>query len=353
MWKRLLVMVVVVAAVAGAWWWWHLRATAPIGTTVSSTKLEIQIEGGFAFVAPTTGNKLEIAYLNDWVLRKDTNGNGVMDPTEPAVFDDLNNNGVRDANESDTCNVDQMGTHLIVDRGSVDTSLGATVVAGQPQDIDKAVIRFPALETANIPLTIDKGTTWPPAPATPGTPAAPANPDNEADWKDMVPTLRSYHGGTINPSWQTMVNGRMVLPGGNIKATIPSNSVFKKAHFEFKANNALKFKAAMTDRMIYTVDVPGPTVELQVTGATSGLTKLVLKPQGNRVVLILRGRHNMSVPGDQAPLKDFCSFYQLLQPMPDPKDFLTPVYIAATPATPPPPGSQKPSPGFFCNGDWF
>jgi hypothetical protein len=271
-----------------------------------------------------------------------------MDPTEPAVFDDLNHNGVRDANEPDTCNVDQIGTQLIVDRGVVESSVGgATVVVGQPQDIDKAVIRFPALETANIPLTIDKGPTWPPTPATPG------NPDNEADWKDMVPTLRSYHGGTINPNWQSIVNGRIVLPGGNIKATLPSNSLFKKAHFEFKASNALKFKAAMTDKMIYTVDVPGPTVELQVTGATSGLTKLVLQPQGNRVVLFLRGRHNMSVPGDQAPLKDFCTFYQLLQPMPDPKDFLTPTYIAATPATPPPPGTQKPSPGFFCSGDWF
>jgi hypothetical protein len=339
-------MLVVVGVVAAAWWWWNLRATTKVGS-VASTKLQIEITGGFAFVAPTTGNKLEIAYLNDWVLRKDTNNNGVMDPNEPAVFDDLNNNGVRDPNEADTCNVDQIGTDLIVDRGIIDSSVGKTVVAGQPEDLNGAVIRFPALENVNIPLTIDKGTTWPPAQT------MPANPDNEADWKDMVPTLRSYHGGTINPNWQTMVNGRVVLPGGHIKSTFPSNPVFKKAHFEFNAGNALKFKAAMTDKMIYTVDVPGSTVELQITGATSGLTKLVLKPQGNRVVLILRGRHDTTIPGHQAPLKDFCTFYQLLQPMPDPKDFLTPVYIEAASTTPPPPGSPKPSPGFFCSGDWF
>jgi len=343
--KRFLALLVVVGMVGLALWLYRGERTTMV--TSSSTKLQIEITGGFAFVAPTTGNKLEIAYLDDWVLRKDTNGNGVMDPTEPAIFDDLNQNGVQDANEPDTCNVDQMGTDLIVERGIVDSSVGKTVIVGQPEDLDKAVIRFPALETANIPRTIDRGTAWPPTPPTPG------NPDQEADWKDMVPSLRSYHGGTINPSWQTMVNGRIVLPGGNIKATIPSNPVFKKAHFEFKDKNALKFKAAMTDKVIYTVDVPGSTVELQITGATSGLTKLVLKPQGNRVVLVLRGRHDTSIPGHQAPLKDFCTFYQLLQPMPDPNDFLTPFYIEATPLTLPPPGSQKPSPGFFCPGEWF
>ena len=345
--KKLLMVLVVVAAVAIAWWWWYMRATTRVGTAASSTRLEIEITGGFAFVAPTSGNILEVAYLNDWVLRKDLNNNGVMEPTEPPVFTDVNGNGVQDANEPDTCNVNQMGFTLTVDRGIVDASVGKTVVAGIAENIDKAVIRFPALEAADIPLTIGKSTVWPP------TPNLPANPDNEADWKDMVPTLRSYHGGTINPNWQNMVNGRMVLPGGQIKATMPSIPVFKKAHFEFHAGNASKFKAAMTDKMIYTVDLPGSTVELQVTGATSGLTKLVLKPQGNRVVLKLAGTHDMTVPGDRAPLKDFCAFYQLLQPMPDPKDFLLPIYIAAAPATPLPPGSQQPSPGFFCNGDWF
>src|SRR5436190_10079639 len=71
-----------------------------------TTKLQIEITGGFAYVAPVSpDNHLEIAYLNDWVLRKDTNGNGVMDPTEPVEFDDLNGNGQQDAGEPDTCNV--------------------------------------------------------------------------------------------------------------------------------------------------------------------------------------------------------------------------------------------------------
>ena len=349
-WLVLVVVVCVLLAVV----WYVTKGTSPVGPTPKAsgtTKLQITITGGFAYVAPTgTDNHLEIGYLEDWVLRKDVNNNGVMEPTEPAIFDDLNNNGVQDANEPDKCNVNQMGTELVIDRGTIQghEPSATPLPANRVFDLDKAVVKFPALETANIPLTIGRGTAWPP------TPDEPADPDNEGHWKDMVPSLKAYHAGTtINPNWRDMVNGRVVLPGGNIRATLPSNAIFKKAHFDFHANNAFKFKAAMTDKNIYTVDVPGSTIELQISNATSGLTKLVLQPQGNRVELILRGKHDSTVPGDHEPLRDFCTFYQLMQPMPDPKDFLLPIFVAVPPLPTPPPGSPKPSPGFFCSGDWF
>ena len=170
----------------------------------------------------------------------------------------------------------------------------------------------------------------------------------------MVPSLKEYHNGTtINPKWRDMVNGRMVLRGGKIKATIPSSPIMKRAYFEFKDKSGLKFKAASTDKLIYTVDVAASQIEMLFTDATIGLTKLIIKPQGNKVELTLRGKHDSSgQPAANMPLHDFCAFYELLEPRPDTSKWLLPYYIPA----PLPPGSSvnaMPSPGFFCNGDWF
>ena len=325
--SKWLALLIVVGVLLLAIFWY--RGKNP-SVSASATKLQIEITGGFAYVAPTgSDNHLEIAYLNDWTHRKDLDGDGV---------------------DEVVCDVNQIGTELKVTRGTIvgHEPAGQALPLSREFNLDKAVVKFPALETANIPLTIGRGAAWPP------TPNTPANPDAEADWKDMVPALKAYHAGTtINPNWRTMVNGRVVLPGGHIKATVPSSPIFKKAHFEFKADNAVKFKTALTDKTIYNVDVPGPTVEIQISGATSGFTKLVIQPQGNRVELTLRGLHDMasSIPGNGSPLKDFCTFYQLLQPMPAEKDFLTPHYIEAANATVQAGG--KPTPGFFCSGDWF
>jgi len=319
----------------------------PVSTP--TTKLQIEINGGFAYVAPTgSDNHLEVAYLNDFVLWNDANGNGTMEPNE-IEFDDLNGNGRRDAGEPDICNVNQVGTELKVTRGTIISHEPSTqtLPASREFDLDKAVVKFPALETANIPLKIS-ATTWPPPPANP------VNADNESEWSDMVPALRKKHTGTaIDPNWRTMVNGRVVLPGGSIKATIPSSPLFKKARFDFKANKVSQFKAAMTDKTIYTVDVPAATIEIQLGGAASGFTKLVIQPQGGKVELTLRGMHDMgsTIPGDGAPLKDFCAFYQLMQPRPASKDFLVPHYNASTGGTGG--GGGLPTPGFFCPGDWF
>ena len=340
------VVVVTMVMLAAVWYW---RGGPGVAPATPTTKLVIEISGGFAYVAPTgTDNHLEIAYLNDFVLWKDANKNNTMDPDE-IEFDDLNGNDRRDPGEPDMCNVNQIGTELKVIRGTIighDPS-AQSLPASREFNLDKAVVKFPALEAANIPLTIGN-LNWPP-------PAAnPVNPDAEAEWVDMVPALLKKHtSSAIDPNWRTMVNGRVVLPGGLIKAAIPSSPIFKKARFDFKANHSFKFKAAMTDRTKYTVDVPAGTVEIQLSGATNGFTKLVIQPQGNTVELSLRGMHDLgsAIPGDGAPLKDFCAFYQLMQSRPDKKDFLVPHYIAAPGGT----GGAGgvPSPGFFCPGDWF
>jgi hypothetical protein len=335
-----------VVLLAVAWYW---RGGPGVGPVAPTTKLVIEVSGGFAYVAPTgSDNHLEIAYLNDFVLWNDANGNGTMEPNE-IEFDDLNNNGRRDPGEPDMCNVNQIGSELKVTKGTIISHDPSTqpLPASKEFNLDKAVVKFPALETANIPLTIGN-LNWPP-------PAAnPLNADVEAEWADMVPALLKHHTtSVIDPNWRTMVNGRVVLPGGLIKAAIPSSPIFKKARFDFKANHSSKFKAAMTDRTKYTVDVPAGTVEIQLSGAANGFTRLVIQPQGNTVELTLRGMHDMgsSIPGDGAPLKDFCAFYQLMQPRPDKKEFLVPHYIAAAGGTGG--GGGLPSPGFFCPGEWF
>lgn len=345
-WMLMVVAGVVVAGVVLLIARWYRGGSVVAGP---STKLQIEINGGFAYVAPTgTDNRLEVAYLNDFVQWNDANSNGTMEPEE-IEFDDLNGNGRRDPGEPDTCNVNQIGTQLKVTKGTIITHDPSTqpLPASREFDLDKAVVKFPALESANIPLTIN-APNWPP-------PAAnPLNPDNEAEWADMVPALlRTHPGKTIDPNWRMMVNGRVVLPGGSIKATLPSSPLFKKARFDFHKDHAPQFKAAMTDKTIYTVDVPSATVEILLGGAASGFTRLVIQPQGNRVELMLRGMHDMgsAIPGDGAPLKDFCAFYQLIQPKVPGKEFLVPHYIA------PPGGSGGggglPTPGFFCPGDWF
>src|SRR6185436_18623232 len=135
--------------------------------------------------------------------------------------------------------------------------------------------------------------------------------------------------------------------------TIPSSPIFKKSHFDFKANRVSQFKAAMTDKTIYTVDVPGTNIEIQLSGPAGGFTKLVIQPQGNKVELTLTGLHDMgsTIPGDGAPLKDFCTFYQLLQPRPAKAEFLVPHYIESRAGAGG--AGALPSPGFFCPGEWF
>lgn len=318
-----------VALLLGWYYWWPGPPT---------TRLQIEISGGFAYVSPIgSDNHLSIAYLNDWTHSEDIDSDGDLD---------------------EVCNVQQMGTELKVIRGTIVASepTSLAVPASREFDLDRATVRFPAVEAANQALAIVRDP-WT------GPPKTPADTEQPAHWKNLkwIPGLKEFHSGkTIHPNWETMVNGRVEVRGGELIATTPSNPRFKKASLDFRQGTQSKNNVSATDKTIYTIDIPtaslvGGNLEIVLTGATSGFTKLVIKPQGNRVELTVTGLHDMTpIPASGAPLKDFCTFYQLMQPMPPAKEWLTPYYIAATVA----PGqnvpvSGSPSPGFFCPGDWF
>jgi hypothetical protein len=308
---------------------------------VRSAKLTLTIEitGGFAYVSPNAGdNHLNIAYLDTW--------------TDAA------------------CPVEQVGTEMKLIVGDI--------VAHEPSakplppdrefKLDKAIVRFPAVEAANQALTMvrDKFTDPPPGPA---------NPDDDKEWKKnlkWIPSIKEYHSGTtIRPDWRDKVNGRMELRGGEIVATTPSIPTYKKAKFDFRQNGVSKHKVSTTDKSIYTIkipisDLPGGNLEITLSNATNGFTKLVIKPQGNKVELQLTGLHKHGAPDlyDGDPLTDFCTFYQLLEPMPAPADFLVPHFMKAPALASTAPstnaattnaltGAGQPSPGLYCFGDWF
>jgi hypothetical protein len=310
--------------------------------------LTIETNGGFAYVSPNAGdNHLNIAYLNSWKHEANLD-------TDPEL--------------EVACDVEQIGTELKLIVGDIVAHEPSTkpVPPTREFNLDKAIVRFPAVEAANQPLTMvrDKFT---------DPPTEPANPDDPKEWKKnlkWIPSIKEYHAGnvsstTIRPDWPDVVNGRMELRGGEIVATTPAIPIYKKAHLDFRQRGVSKHKVSATDKSIYTIkipisDLPGGNLEITLSNATSGFTKLVIKPQGNKVELQLTGLHAMGAPdlNDGDPLRDFCAFYQLLQPMPDAKDFLVPHFMKATLAASTAPNTNalpygKPSPGIFCVPDWF
>ncbi len=90
-----------------------------------TTKLEIEITGGFAYIPSPNDSTLHIAYLNNVQVKEDTDNN-------PGTADEV------------VCNVPQVGTELMIVRGVVDAYQGS-----QPMpetrifDLDKARLRFP------------------------------------------------------------------------------------------------------------------------------------------------------------------------------------------------------------------
>ncbi len=327
--KAMYVIGISVVVGLAAWYWW------PRGP---KTTVNIAFSGGFAYVSPSgSDNHLNVAYLKDWRHEEDTNGDGV---------------------DEVVCDVKQMGTELKLIVGDIVDWEPKTLALPLSREfsLDKATVRFPAIEAANQALTIDRDDWTKP-------PAGPVDPDKPEHWKNLkwVPSIKEFHAQTtIDPNWPTLVNGRVELRGGEITATTPSLPIFKKAKFDFKQGGVSKHNVSLTDNTIYeirvpTAGLPGGNLEIVLTGATSGFTKLVIKPQGNRVELTVKGEHDMTpIPGSGSPLKDFCTFYQLLQPRPPAKEWIVPHYIAATTV----PGQNvtgpgNPSPGFFCAGDWF
>lgn len=296
-----------------------------------STKLEIEITGGFAFV-PTPSNKmLEVAYLNDVEL------------TEP--------------DGTVSCSVKQIGTELVVLRGDI-TQAQPPAPEDRIFDLDGWVVTFPALDKANQKFSgfRPKGM---PNPLVPGP---------TGNWKSAkyVPAIKDHHAHSkIKKNWQELVNGRVVLKGGTIVGAAPSDPLMQQARFDFRLAGASVGKAAVTDKMIYTVYVPGEEVEIVFTNRNNESKRLVLKAPGTNkpVRLALRGLHDKPMTGAQAngtELKDFCAFYSLLDGQQVPSDKRLRLFFEAPPTQvatnlPQNLGSNpaQPSPGFYCGGDWF
>ena len=92
-------------------------------------------------------------------------------------------------------------------------------------NLDQAVVRFPAIEAANLPLTVVRDKFI-------DAPLEPVDTEKHTEWRKnlkWIPSLKEYHnrggsaaGVAIRPDWQNVVNGLMELRGGVITATTPS-----------------------------------------------------------------------------------------------------------------------------------
>ena len=306
-------------------------AALTIGRPKKSTDLQIDISGGFAIVPTLAEDRLEIAYLNKILIEETTAGV-----------------------KKEVCNVEPVGTELMVLRGDIDYAL---TDPAPPDDrifnLDGAVVKFPALEAASIPLSATRKA-WPPSPMWP------ANPKTEGEWKDLqfVPSLTDHIGKSIDPKWRDnvkVVNGRVVLKGGTIVGTHPTDPTAEATVFKYEKSGS-SITAASTDKAIYTVKVPDDKIEIVFTGAKHGFNRLVIRPTkpNQPVRLRMRGLHAMNSPPSYAndqELADFCAFYALVQPPPASAEWLRLKYV--TPTFTPGPNTSKPSPGFFCDPNWF
>lgn len=308
------------------WWWlllvlligvaWMLYRNPPAVSQQASTELQIEVYGGFAFVPTPADRQLEIAYLKD-----------------TAVTD---------------CTVKQLGTDLMVEEGTIVEP--ATPPPSKMFDLAGTVVKFPDLEAAKPPLNATRGN----RPTSP--PFGPVDPDNPAHWEPLhwVPSLSAEHTtSSLNPRWRELVNGRVVLHGGRIKGLHPSDVVVKGSLFEFRRGSTPVFRQAITDRLEYSVRVPSDRVVMLLDGPHPTKKVVITSNPGRPVRLRLLGRHAKSTGGTLpvgAGIEHYCAFYQLMQPIPAPAEWLLPYYVgSATPAN----AAGQPSPGLFCPGDWF
>jgi hypothetical protein len=309
--------ILILVAVALLWWMYRPKPTvAPETERQALTSLEIEIDGGFAYVVTQPENRLEIAFLAD------TNVAG--------------------------CKIDQLGTDLMILAGTLVEP--AAPPPGGKFDLEGAVVTFPGLEASHPALV---------APRAPGrpNPNRPADPNNPSQWEPLqfvANITTEFPASSLNPAWRSMVNGRLVLPGGTLKGLQPSDVIVNNGLFEFRRSGKAVFQQAMTDKTHYSVEVPRDRIELLLAGAKSGITRIIITPPSANepVVLSLMGRHAQETPASLpigSPVEDFCSYYQLLQPVPPQSEWLMPFYIG-------PPGGAGPgagNPGPFCPPSWF
>jgi hypothetical protein len=295
------------------------------------TKLTIEMTGGFAYI-PESSNVVNVAYLEDV---------------------DLQEGG------ASVCHVDQIGTEFRVLRGSISSYTGTPPPASKEFDVNGAKIRFPALRDRRLKF---KRTGWKPDPVLPQKPGVPTN--DPKKWTDVrfVPGIKERHktNYALDPNWPDLVNGYMVLRGGNLTSTLPTDPMMVNKQLRFKVNGSDLFDVSITDKLIYTVDVPGTNVVVQFTDSALGYGSVTIQPSSAKdgVRLSLRGLHAMGtaphVMNDQE-LRDHCAFYSLLKdpslmtPVPS-NQWLRPHFIGSAVSGA---AGGQPSPGFFCPGDWM
>lgn len=310
------------------WWWliallilvalWYAfcRGRGPVQGT---TRLEIESHGGFAYIPDRPNHRLEIVYLADLKV--------------------------------DGCEVDQLGTELQVVDGNIVEVLGGPTPADKKFSLNGAVVTFPDLEASNLSLAAVRGNR---------PNGGPANPGDPIEWEDLkwiAGIGPDFPTSSRNPNWRDLpvVDGRLVLKGGRITATPPTDLVAQAGVFEFKIAGSSKFTQAMTDRTNYTVAVPSSRVVMQLTGADSGITRIAVEPRpGRPVQLKLIGLHTGNTGATLplgSPISHYCAFYQLLDPIPQSTDWLIP-HFAGNPKLPPANAAGQPSPGPYCPGQW-
>jgi hypothetical protein len=331
----------------GGWLAFGQPGTPPtmVEAAQPSTPLEIEIVGGFAIVQADP--RLDIAYLNDTLIN-------------------LSDTRRLKTGESDkvVCNVRQVGTQLEIVRGNIISAMPANApeLPSKIFDLDEKEVTFQALEAGAVGSGSGPVHTWPPVPSLP-TPSS-----NATQWQTLsfIPGLTKRHTGTgPAPNWFTklnaagskIVNGRIRLRGGSIIGGVPSRPQMQESHFEFRerSNTVPPFKAAVTDRAVYSATVVGNNVVIEFSaGGNSPIRRLEVAPlvAGEPVKLRVRGNHNGMGPEPGGKLGDFCAFYSLFNDIPDHEQWLEPFLIQAAGGGGGGLGPQ-PTPGFYCPMDWF
>jgi hypothetical protein len=185
----------------------------------------------------------------------------------------------------------------------------------------------------------------------------PGNPDDADQWADLkfVPNVfQRFPNSPVDPDWQNLavVNGRVVLSSGTLKAAKPTEPGAVHATWDFKkrnANGTPVFSQAITNATIYSTRVAGTSLTITLTKGAS-VIPVVVTPNNHRVQLSLSGMHEGSPDtlAIGAPVDDFCGYYEILKPPPAVVDRLLPHSTQVITA----PNGSHPVPGPLCGGDY-
>jgi len=287
------------------------------------TDLNMTIQGGFAYISDKNTAKVSLGFMKSYNVNTDAN----------------------------VCQVTQVGLDLYVDDGDILEPAGWLNTT--PFDPRGAVV------TISAPLFLS--TADPRRQGGQPNPTDPVNGDLDTQWQDSryVPSVSTFfQGNPLSANWQTAVDGYFELTNGTLSGGKPSDMAIRHADWRFRKDSdsasAPVFNQALTDVTTYATRVFGYEITINMPGATAGVTKVRVRSSGGRAIhLILAGRHEMNTPtgyNDDDPIKHFCIYYQLMDPIPNKSTWLIPHYKGAAG----PSGSQgSGTPGAFCPGDGF